>query len=116
MQARVDAMQARIDSLDQGGTVRTLTAWLRHLEILEEELAEGSPLTTLAPVKQTLERVLEAGADLAELPVPPPGDAPAVPAEGQGAPVVDLVLTSEPSTQAGSGGHTSLPERDGERS
>ena len=38
LQARLDALQARMDSLEQGGTVRTLTAWLRHLEILEEEL------------------------------------------------------------------------------
>jgi PAS domain S-box-containing protein len=61
LQARLDALQARRDALADAGTVRTLTAWLRHLEIMEEELAEGRPVTALSPVKHTLERVLEAG-------------------------------------------------------
>jgi PAS domain S-box-containing protein len=63
LQARLDALQARRDVLADAGTVRTLTAWLRHLEIMEEELAEGRQVTALGPVKHTLERVLEAGTD-----------------------------------------------------
>jgi PAS domain S-box-containing protein len=63
LQARLDALQAGRDALADAGTVRTLTAWLRHLEIMEEELAEGRPVTALGPVKHTLERVLEAGGD-----------------------------------------------------
>ena len=109
LQARVDVLQARTESLDRGGTVQTLTAWLRHLEILEEELADGSPVTTLVPVKRTLERVLEAGADLAELPVPPPPqDAPAAPPEqaeeGQGAITVDAEVGSAPVEAEASAG------------
>jgi PAS domain S-box-containing protein len=121
LQARLDALQARVDSLEQGGTVRTLTAWLRHLEILEEELAGGSQLTTLAPVKQTLERVLEAGADRVELPLPARQEAAAAGAgevaarPDTAAPRrADLVLTGEPAVPRGPGERAALPEPDAE--
>jgi PAS domain S-box-containing protein len=122
LQARLDALQARMDSLEQGGTVRTLTAWLRHLEILEEELAGASQVTTLAPVKQTLERVLEAGADPPELPLPArPHTAPAGgvtaarPRTADRRPGADLVLTGEPAAPHGAGERAALPEPDAER-
>ncbi len=97
LQARLEALQTRMDSLEQGGTVQTLTAWLRHLEILEEELAGGSPVTALVPVKQTLERVLEAGADPAELALPRPQDAPAALPEHAGTEGGEVALDVEPA-------------------
>jgi PAS domain S-box-containing protein len=63
--ARLDARDARrrdLDSALRADTAQTLTAWLRHLEILEEQLDSGRPVTALAPVKQTLEQVLDSAA------------------------------------------------------
>jgi len=76
--ARIDARDAQwrdLDSALQADAVQTLTAWLRHLEILEEQLDSGQPVTVLAPVKQTLEQVLGTGT-LPGLEAPDGADAP----------------------------------------
>lgn len=112
LQARLDTLQGRLDSLDDTGTVRTLTAWLRHLEIIEEELAGGRPVTALLPVKRTLERVLVAGVDLAELPLPEDGGTATGHADAAGAPVEVFGAGAPVEALAGS---ASLAERDGER-
>jgi PAS domain S-box-containing protein len=119
--AQLDARDAQRQDLDgalRADAAQTLTAWLRHLRILEEQMASGRPVTALAPVKQTLEQVLEAGAATPEeLQAPAPvqdrgaGDAPlppdaaaAEPAEDAGDPgAVTEPLAAVP-TSAGTGG------------
>jgi len=117
--ARLDARDAQWRDLDgalRADTVQTLTAWLRHLEILEEQLDSGRPVTALAPVRQVLEQVLDTGAlpgleaTVADGPAEPEAQgtaarlgaeaAAAAPAEAAALPVPDGVAAGVPDGAA----------------